>query len=156
MKVQSGNVYSDQNAISKRLRQARSNAGYRFAKDFSDSIDVPYITYSQHESGKRSIKPEQLLLYVEKLGITLEWILTGNEHVKQRLSQQIDSELLLDIYDQLIRVTQSMNIIISERHKFQISCSIYNAFRSQTNSDVGLFKIIVDHLSELSPQKNLA
>ncbi|MBE8214999.1 MAG: helix-turn-helix transcriptional regulator [Endozoicomonadaceae bacterium] len=147
-------LYSKKDAISTRLREARASAGYRFAKDFSGAIDIPYITYSQHESGKRSVKPEQLLIYSENLKVSVQWLLTGHDvDVK---SDQIDISLLFEIYDQVLRIVQSMSLSMSQRDILKMSCNIYNAFRSNKNSEAGLFKIIVNHLAELSLKKHLA
>ncbi len=154
MQNNTNELCSNKDSISKRLRKARANAGYRFAKDFSDSICIPYITYSQHESGKRSVKPEQLVIYSESLQVSVQWLLTGREI--SRDLDPIDISLLFDIYEQVIRIVHSMHMTIDEREILSISCNIYNAFRSNRGSEAGLFKIIVDHLSQLKPKKNLA
>lgn len=61
-----------------RLKFARFAAGYRTAKEFSDKHGIPQPTYSNHESGGRSLLPDVAADYATKLGNTSAgWLLTG-------------------------------------------------------------------------------
>lgn len=61
-----------------RLRQARQAAGYRTAREFADTHDIPQPTYTMHELGKRALKRETAVRYAKALNISLEWLMTGN------------------------------------------------------------------------------
>ncbi len=63
--------------IGKRLRKARKSCGYKSARAFAIEQHIPESTYSQHETGKRSLSPETVLRYCECLGMEAGWLLTG-------------------------------------------------------------------------------
>jgi len=65
--------------IGKRLRKARKSRGYKSARLFAIERSIPESTYSQHETGKRSLSPETVLRYCSCLGIEPGWLLTGRE-----------------------------------------------------------------------------
>ena len=67
--------------IGSRLRQARKTCGYRSARAFAKEQEIPESTYSQHETGKRSLNPETLLRYCGCLGIEPNWLLTGCDNL---------------------------------------------------------------------------
>lgn len=64
--------------IGNRLRAARIAAGFRTAKSFSDRLGIPQPTYSTQETGKRGLTRENLLLYADKLNVSLAWLMTGS------------------------------------------------------------------------------
>lgn len=64
--------------IAKRLRAARKAAGFKAAKDFATKYNIPLSTYSQHETGKRSINAELIINYSSYFTINPCWLLTGN------------------------------------------------------------------------------
>jgi transcriptional regulator with XRE-family HTH domain len=64
--------------IAKRLRAARKAAGYKSAKDFANEHGIPLSTYSQHETGKRSISAELIINYSSYFQVNPYWLLTGN------------------------------------------------------------------------------
>ena len=64
--------------IAKRLRAARKAAGFKAAKDFATQYNIPLSTYSQHETGKRSINAELIINYSSNFNINPCWLLTGN------------------------------------------------------------------------------
>ncbi len=70
---------SDQFTIANRLKEARSRRGFRSARSFSKYNGFAESTYAQHESGKRKLNIETLLIYSQKLSIEPEWLLTGEE-----------------------------------------------------------------------------
>lgn len=60
-----------------RLEAARVAAGYRTAKEFSDTHGIPQATYNLHESGRRGLKLEVAVKYATILGCDAAWLLTG-------------------------------------------------------------------------------
>ena len=66
--------------IGLRLKIARKTAGFKTALDLANKMQIPKSTYSQHETGKRSLTPEQLINYANKLDIEASWLLTGTGH----------------------------------------------------------------------------
>ena len=91
--------------IGQRLRTARFAAGYRSARDFTTQFSIPESTFSQHETGARSIKIDQARQYCEYLRVDLSWLLTGH-------SAQIDREQLqqLEIQAEKLLVRQKRNL----------------------------------------------
>ncbi len=65
--------------IGKRLREARKLQGFRSARAFAIKLKIPESTYSQHETGKRSLNPKIVLHYCECLQIDPGWLLSGKE-----------------------------------------------------------------------------
>lgn len=63
--------------IGLRLRAARRAASFKSARTFATQHKIPESTYSQHETGKRSLNPDMLLRYSELLDIDPGWLLTG-------------------------------------------------------------------------------
>ncbi|MCC2666663.1 MAG: family transcriptional regulator [Gammaproteobacteria bacterium] len=63
--------------LSKRLRAARKAAGFKSAKEFAKEYGVPVSTYSQHETGKRSISSDLIMNYSAYFKINPSWLLTG-------------------------------------------------------------------------------
>jgi transcriptional regulator with XRE-family HTH domain len=70
------NKLSEQIGI--RLRAARRAAKYRSAREFALKQGISQSTYSQHETGKRSLTPELLCRYAKLLGVSPNWLLTGD------------------------------------------------------------------------------
>lgn len=65
--------------IGKRLRKARKLRGYKSARAFAIEQKIPESTYSQHETGKRSLSPEIVLHYCDCLQVDPGWLLSGRE-----------------------------------------------------------------------------
>ncbi|MCD6039571.1 MAG: family transcriptional regulator [Gammaproteobacteria bacterium] len=64
--------------IAKRVRAARKAVGFKSAKDFASKYNIPLSTYSQHETGKRSINAELIINYSSYFQINPCWLLTGH------------------------------------------------------------------------------
>lgn len=78
-----------------RLKQARVAAGYRTAKEFSDSHQMPQSTYSTHEKGTRPLTMESAGVYADILGIKAAWLLFGDEGRPSESADLVtDSKLL--------------------------------------------------------------
>ena len=73
--------------IGKRLQQARKALGFRSARSFARQHGIPESTYSQHETGKRSLNPTTMVGYCERLSIHPGWLVTGKEAAINDLSQ---------------------------------------------------------------------
>lgn len=85
--------------IGLRLKISRKAAGFKTALDFANKMQIPKSTYSQHETGKRSLTPEQIIYYATKLDIEPSWLLTGVGHPcplgknKAERKDEIDREI---------------------------------------------------------------
>lgn len=66
-------------SIADRLRMAREAAGFKTAKAAAESIGVPYVTYSSHETGGRGVPRERALQYARRFKVSVDWLLTGRE-----------------------------------------------------------------------------
>jgi hypothetical protein len=64
--------------IARRVRAARKAVGFKSAKDFASKHSIPLSTYSQHETGKRSINAELIINYSTYFNINPCWLLTGS------------------------------------------------------------------------------
>lgn len=64
--------------IGTRLAQARLEAGYVTAKEFSDKNGIPQPTYWSHETGKRRPDDDTLAFYAARLGVSPQWLILGS------------------------------------------------------------------------------
>ena len=62
---------------SDRLRKARTEAGYRFARDATDAFGFTYKTYNAHESGTRNFSKTTAQRYAKAFRVSPEWLLLG-------------------------------------------------------------------------------
>jgi len=83
--------------IGRRLRNARRACGYRSARAFATKYQVPESTYSQHETGKRSLSPELMIFYAKCLGLNPGWLLTGPDEALQQQSYQLKNQALAKV-----------------------------------------------------------
>lgn len=67
--------------IGKRLQIARKSLGFKSARSFARQHNIPESTYSQHETGKRSLNPNTMLNYCERLNINPGWLVTGKKPI---------------------------------------------------------------------------
>lgn len=75
--------------IGLRLKSARKAAGFKTARSFAALHQIPYSTYSQHETGKRAIPLHTLLQYSQLLCMDSGWLLNGKNDSSQ--SGQLNS-----------------------------------------------------------------
>lgn len=47
--------------VKNKLQKFRFELGYRFAKDFAEHLEQPYVTYSQWENNKTQISLEKIV-----------------------------------------------------------------------------------------------
>lgn len=64
-------------ALGARLKAAMKAASYSSAKEFCETIKIPYLTFAQHAQGRRHPTAELLKLYSDALGVTVQWLETG-------------------------------------------------------------------------------
>lgn len=64
-------------ALAARLKTARRILGFRSASAFALENNIPVQTYLNHESGKRGISIPIALEYCAILGISFNWLVTG-------------------------------------------------------------------------------
>ena len=67
--------------VGRRLQEARIYRGYRSARAFANDCHIPESTYSQHETGKRSLNPLVLLNYSNYLKTDVGWLVSGRQVV---------------------------------------------------------------------------
>ncbi|MBB6251408.1 helix-turn-helix transcriptional regulator [Nitrospirillum iridis] len=60
-----------------RLKIARIAAGFRTAREFTDTHGVPYATYHMHESGQRSPDLDTQRKYAAIFGVDEAWMVLG-------------------------------------------------------------------------------
>lgn len=65
--------------IGQRLKKSRKALGFKSARSFARHHGIPESTYSQHETGKRSLNPTTLVSYCEQLKISPGWLISGEE-----------------------------------------------------------------------------
>lgn len=82
--------------IGRRLQAARKALGFKSARSFARHHKIPESTYSQHETGKRSLSPSTLLTYCAHLNITPDWVIAGTQKNKNDESM-LDLSLLRSI-----------------------------------------------------------
>lgn len=111
--------------IAKRLREARLKAGFKSLKDFTVLNSIPLSTYSQHETGKRAINAELILIYSELLDINPDWLLTGNNQNLETTEMQA-KELLKIIFLETESLFYDNSIKLSYRELIDYCFDIYN------------------------------
>ena len=75
--------------IGKRLQMARRALGFKSARSFARKHGIPESTYSQHETGKRSLNPTTLVAYCDRLKIDPGWLICGNTKLPEITQQTI-------------------------------------------------------------------
>lgn len=140
--------------ISSRLKQARIACGHRSARSFALKNNLPYITYSQHEAGKRKINTETIIVYAEKLNVDPAWLFTGKTFTYEadiysqdlskvnNKSELIKPELLINIFDELKKILLSVDINLSDRDKILISAEIYNKTCSSNETNISINSLL--------------
>ena|SRR6218665_370781 len=63
--------------IHTRLKQARSSAGFKSARDFALQNGLVENTYRSHENGGRGVKQHDLEKYAKLLDVEIEWLIAG-------------------------------------------------------------------------------
>lgn len=71
------NIQKTDETIGHRLREIRKQRGFHSARAFAREYDIPESTYSQHETGKRSLSAYNIKRYCQWLNIDANWLLLG-------------------------------------------------------------------------------
>ncbi len=79
------------NEIAIRLKQARQNNGYKSARSFANTFNIPFSTYAQHESGYRSISTDCLMNYCSLLKIDPMWLIDNKGAPNNNMFAKPDS-----------------------------------------------------------------
>jgi phage repressor protein C with HTH and peptisase S24 domain len=66
-----------------RLRIARERAGYPTAAAFAERHRLTEVTYRSHENGTRGISIRVAARYASLLGVSWQWLLTGDESAEK-------------------------------------------------------------------------
>ncbi len=64
---------------SDRLRQARKEAGFRWASRFAVAADIPDSTYRSYENGHRQLPLDVARRIAPRLGVSWQYLMTGEE-----------------------------------------------------------------------------
>ena len=62
----------------KRLRWARTKAGYKTASQAARALGIKVPTYSSHENTSRGLRRDAALHYARRFKVNFEWLVTGN------------------------------------------------------------------------------
>lgn len=65
--------------IAGRLKQARNSAGYKTAEDFCEKNALELKIYLKHEDAKSVIRASHASLYSRLLGVSLFWLMLGDD-----------------------------------------------------------------------------
>lgn len=66
-------------SVADRLRQAREQRGYKSAAEAARYHNWRQSTYRAHENGQRGVPREWLPVYARAYGVTLSWLIRGQE-----------------------------------------------------------------------------
>lgn len=89
-----------------RLREALASLGFSI-KDAAESAGIPYRSMQNYLRGEREPGAEALKLISEQLGISVDWLLTGEGEMRKGASSPNSVELtpqesaLLELFKQL-------------------------------------------------------
>jgi|688.fasta_scaffold233453_2 hypothetical protein len=131
--------------IAKRLKNARIKAGYKTAKEFAIKHNIPYITYAQHESGKRRLNAKYIMEYSNLLGVKSNWLLGEEKGQTDQLQKQprppklkdsqhlINVDFFLQIVRQIIFLNAQKNEDASMLDLAKTAVDVYNHFQSNKN-----------------------
>ncbi len=135
-------------SIADRLKNARVAAGFTSARTFALKHSIPYITYSQHEAGKRELRPDVIVRYSELLKISPSWLLLGHEDEKPAREKQhletnynnffsvsetnsknssINMDVFFEILSEVSKLSKKLALAPSEKDKMKLCIEIYNS-----------------------------
>lgn len=64
--------------LSRRLKEARENAGYKSASDAARKMGMNVVTYTAHENGGRKFDRDDAIFYAQNFGVTPGWLMFGD------------------------------------------------------------------------------
>ena len=75
-----------------RLKRIRKEFHIKNQQEFADALELPLSNISSYESGRRTPSAAVISLICTKYGIRREWLLTGEEPMKQSTTRDIQIE----------------------------------------------------------------
>ena len=75
-----------------RLKRIRKEFHIKNQQEFADALELPLSNISSYESGRRTPSYAVISLICTKYGIRREWLLTGEEPMKQSTTRDIQIE----------------------------------------------------------------
>lgn len=165
--------------IGTRLRAARKAAGYKSAKIFASQHGIAESTYSQHETGKRTLNADMLFQYSNIFGISPGWLLTGegapyslhDRHKEQILYQElqdlknysnfsnippiqgkialVDMDLLTEVLREIAPMFSDSEIHLTCEELIEFCIDIYNSVITTTSNKEDRKSIIELSVSSL-------
>lgn len=75
-----------------RLKRIRKEFHIKNQQEFADALELPLSNISSYESGRRTPSDAVISLICTKYGIRREWLLTGEEPMKQSTTRDIQIE----------------------------------------------------------------
>ena len=84
------NAQSDEMEKNERLKQARIDAGFRFASHAADSLGVKRPTYVHHENGTRDFGADEARQYARRFKVSPEWLLYGTGSAKNSAAVEFE------------------------------------------------------------------
>lgn len=106
------------NDVLKRITEELSKQRYK-DKDLCDYVGISQSTFSTWKSKDRQPKPDQLPLIAEFLGVTLDYLMTGQEEIIHPSSKPLDSGLTdaVSMYEKFEKLLKSQGITPYRVHK---------------------------------------
>lgn len=166
--------------IGERLKLARIQANYSSAKLFALKNNIPYVTYSQYEAGKRRISADSILKFSKLLNISATWLLTGHDETDQNNTyeyadvktkiidrdilqsplheQIIDANFLGDVFEEITQMLQLSQRNLTDRDKIILSVELYTAL-SVNNQSIATkrnnLKILINSIKKLQFEETI-
>ena len=145
--------------IASRLKEARIASGFKSSKDFSNSNDIPTSTYSQHETGKRSISAELIINYSRILDINPYWLLTGKGIIKTNnltSGGELDTSTDLTNYEEkLNKNTELLKIILISAEQLFYDKSLKISFQELIEYCFDIYKTVFPLSINLDEKKKI-
>jgi transcriptional regulator with XRE-family HTH domain len=88
--------------IGQRLRAARLAEGFKTAKSFVERFQISPATYSAHETNRNGLTTKMAQFYAECLGVSVSWLLTGQEEQVTQTKSEAPSFISADFELQAI------------------------------------------------------
>lgn len=116
--------------IGRRLQKARKAAGFRSARAFARHNGLPESTYSQHETGKRSLSPKMVVYYCQSFNISSDWLILGVTSVVPSNKDMINSKALQSA---LFETLRKLSIIQTNEQIQEAVCFCLASYKKMIN-----------------------
>lgn len=121
--------------IGSRLQTARKALGFKSARSFARKHGIPESTYSQHETGKRSLNPTTLVNYCEKLKVSPGWLISG-ENGPSKSEDHLDLNLMQAILTRELKGLLQPNAQLQFPKVFELCMTAYQQQAAQNRRAV--------------------